>query len=74
MIMGQNNMANRFIGDAAHTVDDLIGQPRGGLRLDDHHTVIADDHARIRISLSGKGIKPLAHFGETDLLFRQIAR
>lgn len=60
-------MADRLVGDAADAVDDLAGQSRRGLSLDDHDAVITDDHAGIGITLGREGIEPVTHLGERDL-------
>ena len=43
--MCQDHMGDRFVGDASDALNHLVGEARGGLRLDDHHSVIADDRA-----------------------------
>ena len=73
VVVGQHHMADRFVGDRADAFDDLIRQTRGRLRFDDHHAVVADDDARVRIALGGEGVKSLAHLGEGDFLFGHVA-
>ena len=48
-------MADRLVGHLAHLFDHLVGKPRRGLRLDDHHAVVADDDAGIGVALGGEG-------------------
>ena len=73
MIVGQNDVADWFVGDAAHPFNHLFGQTRGGLGLDDHDRFVTDNHTGIRVALGGKGIKPLANLVEGDLLFGHVA-
>ena len=73
VVVGQHHMADRFVGDRADAFNDLIRQTRCGLRFDDHHAVVADDDARVRIALGGKGVETLAHLGKGDFLFGHVA-
>ena len=73
VVVGQHQMADRLVGDFAHLLDHLAGQARGGLRLDDHDAVVADDDAGVRIALGGEGPQALADLGEGDLLLGHVA-
>ena len=73
VVVGQDHMADRLVGDLADLGDDHLGQARGGLGLDDHDAVVADDDARIRVALGGEGPEILADLGEADFLFAKIA-
>jgi hypothetical protein len=58
----------------ADAVDHLSRKARRGLRLDDHHAVVADDDAGIGIALGREGVKARADLAEADRLFGQVAR
>ena len=45
MVMRQDHMADRLVCHPPDTVDHLLRQTRGRLRLDHHNAVIADDDA-----------------------------
>jgi len=64
MIVGQNDVADRLVGNFADLFDDFVRKARGRLRLNDHHAVIANDHARVRITLSGEGPEAVSDFSE----------
>ena len=73
MIVREHDIFDRLVGDAADILDNLAGEPWGGLRIDDHHGVVADNHAGVRIALGRKRPEVLTDFGEGNLLFRKVA-
>jgi hypothetical protein len=72
VIMGQHHMADRFIGETADLFDGYFCQTRGRLCLDDHNARVADDHARVRVTLGGKDPKTVPDFIKSDFLFGHI--
>ena len=73
VVMGQNQMGNRLVRDAADTLNHLACKARGGLRFHHHHALIANDDAGVWVTLGSKGVKAGAHLGERGFLFRKIA-
>ena len=73
VVMGKNQMADRLVGDLADIRDHLARKARGGLGLDHHHALVANDHPGIWVALGGKGIKPVANFGEAGFFLIQIS-
>jgi hypothetical protein len=55
--MREQDIFDRLVGDLFHAVDDLLRHHRGGLRIDHHHAVVADDDAGVGIALGGEGIE-----------------
>ena len=72
MVMGQHQMADRLVGHLPHAINHLARKARRGLRLDDHHALIANDDPRVRVPLGGKGVNLIADFGECGLFLGQI--
>ena len=73
VIVGQDHVADRLVGHLPHFLDHLGGEARRCLRLDDHHAVVADDDARVRVAFGGECPKVPTNLREADGLFRQIA-
>ncbi len=73
VIVSQDHVANRFVRNGTHTVDHLLSKTRGGLRLDNHHTVVSNDHSRVRVTFRSKGVEPVTDLVESNLLFRHVA-
>ena len=72
VVVGQRHVGDRLVGDRADAFDHLVGQARGRLRLDDHHAVVTDDDAGVRIALGGEGIEPFADLGEADFFLGHV--
>jgi hypothetical protein len=73
VVVGQHQMADWLVGDGTDALDDLLGQPRRRLRLDDHDRLIANDDTGVRIALGGEGMDVAADLGKGDCLFRHVA-
>ena len=58
--MGQHDMGDRLVRHLADLLDYLVRQPGRGLGLDDHHAVVADDDAGVRVALRREGPEILA--------------
>lgn len=73
MVVGEHNVPDRLVGNFTDAANHVLRHDRGGLGVDHHDAVVADDHASVRITLGGIGIEPLGQFGEADSLGLQIA-
>ena len=73
VIVGEHDILDRLIRHTADLLHHLVGEARGGLGIDDHHAVVADDDAGVRIALRGEGPDVAADLAEGDLLFRHVA-
>jgi hypothetical protein len=71
--MREQDVFDRLVGDPSDAIDHLAGHDRGGLGVDDHHAVVADDNPRIGIAFGSKGIKIGADGVEGNGLVGQIA-
>ena len=66
MIVRQQHVLDRFVGDGFHPGDDVARHQRCRLRIDDHAAVVANDDAGIGIAFSGVGVEAVAQRGEGD--------
>ena len=52
--------------------DDVLRHDRRGLRVDDHHRVVADDDAGVRIAFGRVGVRVVGQLVEADLLLVEV--
>ena len=72
VIMREQDIFDRLVGDLFHAVDDLPRHHRRGLRIDHHHAVVADNDPGIGIALGGEGVEVRPNRVEGDGLVGQI--
>ena len=73
VIVRQDHILDRLVGDGADPFDDLPGHRGRRLRVENSAAIVADDDARVRIAFRRKGEETRSDFGERDLLLGQIA-
>ena len=73
VIVRQQDVFDRLVGDLLHPVDHLPRHHRRGLGVDHHHAVVADDDPGIRVALGGEGVEVGPDGIEGDGLVGQIA-
>ena len=72
MIMREHNIFDWFVSDGANFFDNLLGHHRSGLRIHHHHTIVANDHARVGVTLCREGIEIAADLREADFLCSHV--
>ena len=72
MIVSQRHVLDRLVGDLAHAVHHVLGHHRRRRGVDDHHGVVADDHAGIGIAFRRIGIGVVREFFEADLFLLKV--
>ena len=72
VVVGEDEVSDGLVCDPPHLLDHHARKARRGLRLDDHHAVVADDDAGVRIALGREGPEPLADFREGDRLLGRV--
>jgi hypothetical protein len=70
--MAQHYVLDRLVGDLADAPDHVLRHRRRGLGVDDHHRIVADDDAGVRVALGRVRIGVLGQLGEADGLFFQV--
>jgi hypothetical protein len=70
--VAQHHVFDRLVGHLADAADDVLRHHRRGLGVDDHHRVVADHDAGIRVALGGVGIGVIRQPGEADLLLFEV--
>ncbi len=71
MIVRQQDVPDRLVGDLADARDDVLRHDRGRLRVDHHNAVVADDDAGVRVAFRRVGISIVRQLVEGDLLLCQ---
>jgi hypothetical protein len=72
VIVGQRHVLDRLVGDLAHAAHHVLGHHRRRRGVDDHHGVVADDHAGIGIAFRRIGIGVVGELFEADLFLLQV--
>src|SRR6266436_6993204 len=73
VIMRQDNVFDRLVGDSPYLLDDAASHCGRRLRVENRATVVADDYASVGIAFRGKGVEIGPDFRERYLLFGEIA-
>src|SRR5690606_34394336 len=72
VVVGQHDVLDRQVGDLAHLGDHALRGHRGGGGIDDHHAVVADDHAGVGVALGGVGPGVVGQLLPADLLLFEV--
>src|SRR3982074_1056263 len=69
VVMREQHVFDRLVGDLAHALDHLLCHCGSGLRVDHHDGVVAHDDAGIGVAFGRIGIEAAAHLVEGHGLF-----
>jgi hypothetical protein len=72
VVVGQRHVPDRLVGHRADVPDHVLRHHRGGLRVDHHHGVVADDDAGVRVALGRVRIGVIGELVEADPLLFQV--
>ena len=72
VIMRQQHVFDRLVGDLGDARDQLAGHRRRRLRIDHHHAVVANDDAGVGIAFAGIGVEPWAQLVEGDFFVAEF--
>jgi hypothetical protein len=72
VVVRQDDVLNRLVGDLANAADDILGHDRRSLCVDHHDAVVADDHAGVGIALCGVCVRAFTELDKADSLFGHI--
>ena len=72
MVMRQQDVFDRLVGDFGDAIDHLARHHRRGLGIDDHDAIVADDDPGIGVALGGKGVQVGADGVEGNRLVGEI--
>jgi hypothetical protein len=72
VVVRQHHVLDRLVRDRADLGDQVLRHGGRGGGVDDHHAVVADDHAGIGVALGRVGVGVFGKLGEGDLLGFQV--
>src|SRR6476659_1005198 len=72
MILAEQDIFDRLVGDLLDPIDHLLRHHRGGLRIYHHDAVVADDHPGIGIAFGSESIEVGSDRIEADGLVGEV--
>ena len=72
VVMRQDDILDRLIGDFADATDNVLRHHRRGLRVDYHHGIVADDDAGVGIAFRRVGVGVFGQLVEADLFLFEV--
>ena len=72
VVVSENHIFDWFICHLPHPPDDLLRHYRRGSGIDDHYSVVADNHTGVGIALRSVGPAVIGKLAERDLFLFQI--
>ena len=72
VVMREQHILDRFVADRADTGNQVLRHSRRGGGIAHHDELVADDHARVRVTLGGIGPAMGAELLESDFFVREV--